>query len=258
MSRHGIAVAIALAAWLVATPVRGQEFATPAPQAAEGLLERGLPEAGGRWSLTALHIRRPLGLASRSLVAGGGIRRVRLAAGISRTGDANLGWSAAAGAIGVAFESGGAALRGVARRDDDAVAGEASTGVEVGGGAWVEGAGLTAWTAVPQAWLAGAAPPLARGLSAGVDYRGGGTIAGIAREAPRRGYAEAAAWSARVGFDLGPLAVWGECREHPWRGGIGVSGSAGLVRCVAQVDAHPVLEPTARLAVTIGAGGRAP
>lgn len=234
-----------------------QEFAIPAAAPALGgdLLERGLPASGGL-SFTALHVRRPLGLTTRSLVGEAGLGVVRAALGVARTGDADLGWSTGAAALGFAGEDGGVALRAAVRRDDAAPAGEDARGFEIGGGAWVSAAGMRGWVSAPQAWLGAVAPPLARGLTAGIDFDAGDGVVGLAREAPRRGFSESAAWSGRVGLVLGGFSMWTEFRDHPWRGGVGLAAGMGPFHCAAQVDSHPVLETTTRVALALRSGGK--
>ena len=73
----------------------------------------------------------------------------------------------------------------------------------------------------------------------------------------------AAAWPVCLGYlpiglSLGGLSFWTECREHPWRGGVGIAAAAGPLGLAAQVDTHPVLDPTARVAITLRSRGRAP
>jgi hypothetical protein len=256
--RWGAAVAFALG---LALPARAgaQDFGAPVEPGAMGdLLERGLPSARADAALLALHVRRPLGLTTRALAARLGLRGVRAAVGLARTGDAGLGWSAGAAALGLGTDAGGAAIRGVLRVDDDAGPGEPRLGSELGGGAWVQWGSLTTWASAPQLRLVGVAPPLARGLSVGVSCDAGGGAVELIREAPRRGFAEAAAYAARAGLALGALSVWAEFRDHPWRGGLGLAAELGSVRCVAQVDSHPVLEPTTRLAITLRTAARRP
>jgi len=254
MSAHAIAPVLACALALLAGAARGvraQDFALPAPLPADGdLLERALPAADRGAALAALDVVRTAGLSTRALVLDAGFAGVRAAAGIARTGDDALGWSSGALALGFASAGGGAALRGLVRRDDGAAPGEPALGGEIGGGGWIAVGGTRVWASAPQAWLGGALPPLARGVTGGVDWSGEGGFASLAREAPRRGFAESAAWSARLGLSFGGLALWTELREDPWRGGVGVSADAGPLRCVVQVDAHPVLEPVTRIAIT--------
>ena len=243
----------------LAAGAHGQDFAAPGSLPSDGdLLERGIPSARAGLALTALDVNRSAGLATRAVAVAAGFQAVRAAAGIARTGDAELGWSTAAFALGFAGAEGGAALRGALRRDDAAAPGEVALGEEIGGGAWIALGAARAWLAAPQAWLGGALPPLARGVTAGLDWRGPGGFAGVAREAPRRGFAEGALWSMRAGLSLGGLALWTEVREDPLRGGVGVSADLGPLRCAAQVDAHPVLDPTTRLALTLRSGAHTP
>ena len=258
---RGFALVVVLGAWCGVA--HAQDFAVPGALPSDGdLLERGLPGPAADaaspprsgLALTALDVARPAGLATRALQLAGGLHTVRFAAGLARTGDAELGWSTAALALGFAVPNAGAALRGALRRDDAASPGEVALGGEIGGGGWIALGAARAWIAAPQAWLGGALPPLARGVTAGVDWRGAGGFVGVTREAPRRGFAEGALYSARVGLALGGLSLWTEVREDPLRGGVGVSADLGPFRCVAQVDAHPVLETTTRLAVTLRAG----
>jgi hypothetical protein len=261
MRRTRIISVSLLAAMALITPgvLQAQEFALPtgAPAFAGDLLERGLPGEGG-FSVHALHVGRPHGLTTRVLAGAAGLGVVRAALGVARTGDPELGWSTGAAALGFAGESGGTALRAAVRRDDAAPAGEESLGYEIGGGAWVSAAGMRAWVSAPQGWLGAMAPPLARGLAAGIDFDAGDGVVGLAREAPRRGFAESAAWSGRVGLVLGGFSMWTEFRDHPWRGGVGLSAGVGPLRCAAQVDSHPVLETTARVALGLRSGGRRP
>lgn len=262
MGRLALLVAIALNALvelLAPAPSLAQEFALPtgAPAFGGDLLERGLPAEGG-FSVHALHVGRPHGLTTRALVGAAGLGVVRGAIGVARTGDPELGWSTGAVALGFAGENGGTAMRAAVRRDDAAPAGEESLGYEIGGGAWVSAAGMRAWVSAPQGWLGAMAPPLARGLAAGIDFDAGDGVVGLSREAPRRGFAETAAWSGRVGLVLGGFSMWTEFRDHPWRGGVGLSAGVGPLRCAAQVDSHPVLETTTRVALGLRFLGRRP
>jgi hypothetical protein len=244
----------------VSTPAaRAQDFAVPARLPSDGdLLERALPPAPGGLTFAALDVGRGAGLETRALGLTAGFHALRAAAGVARTGDTELGWSTAALALGFAGPEGGAALRAAVRRDDAALPGEIAAGAEIGGGGWIVLGAARAWVSAPQAWLGGALPPLARGVTAGVDWRGPGGFAGLAREAPRRGFAEGALYTARIGLALGGLALWTELRQDPMRGGVGVAADAGPLRCVAQVDAHPVLAPVTRLAVGLRRGERSP
>lgn len=251
----------------MAPPADAQEFAIPSSAVARGagdLLERALPPAHAGVTFDALHTRLPLGLTGRALLASAGAGALRFGLGAARTGEAELGWSTAAAACGLAGPRGGAALRVLARRDDpageprDGLEGAPRDGFEAGAGAWVGERGWRAWMSVPQARTQGLAPPLARGLTLGGEFEAQGLTLSLEREAPRAGFAEDADWSGRVALAVGGLALWGEARERPWRGGIGVAACAGALRIAAEVDGHPVLEPTVRLSAGAAFGRGAP
>lgn len=259
-----VAVALALVlAWraCVTAPASAQEFAAPSPAITEGagdLVERGLPAPAPGFALDALHVRHPLDLTTRALLGSAAWRAARAAFGVARTGEAELGWSAAGAAFGLATARAGAAVRGVVRRDDGAAPGVARDGIEAGLGAWIGDAPLRIWASAPQVWTGGVAPPLARGLILGGDFDAGGVRLAIEREAPRRGYAEPANWTGRVGLEFAGAAAWTEFRERPWRGGVGVAAQVRALRVAAEVDGHPVLEPTVRLTIgtVFGRAGR--
>jgi hypothetical protein len=48
------------------------------------------------------------------------------------------------------------------------------------------------------------------------------------------------------------IHLWIEGRDQPPRGGVGVAIHAGTVALAAQVESHPVLGPTSRVALTLG------
>lgn len=246
----------------LAAPARAQDFDLPAPAwppaAAAGWLERALPPASGaaavasgvtRWHGVA-------GLVTRALAGGAGRGAVRVALGLSQTGEPDLGWTALAAGAGAAGARAGAAARLLARRDRTSPFGfdarGAAVGAEAGGGAWLEARpGLHVWASAPQMWTRGAAPPLARPLELGAAAHLPGVTAWLARAgvgAPGRGGREAG-----VSVATGPLALWLVARDRPWRGGLGLAARAGPLRVAAQVDGHPVLGETVRLA--LGAGG---
>jgi hypothetical protein len=256
LSLAALATTLVLAAGV--RPARAQEFAAPAasPDLAGGAgIEHGLVAPGPALSLAALHVRRPLGLTTRSLIAGSGVRALRIEAGIARTGDAGPGWSTAGAAIGIATPHAGAALRGVARRDDVSP-GEAGGGFEAGAGGWLGGPHGRIWASAPQMWRQGVAPPLARGLTLGVDAERSGVRVAIEREAPRTGYAEDAGYRARLALDTDLVTAWAEVCDRPLRGGLGVAARVRAIEIAAQVDSHPVLEPTTRISVGAAFGGR--
>jgi hypothetical protein len=258
---------IALAALLLIAPAAGaQDFAPAAPAGptcgALALLERALPAPSGAWSLESA-VTRWLGLASletRACAASGRLGPARIALGLSQTGDPELGWSAAALAVGACEPEAGAALRVLARHDRAAGAiadGQLARGggVEAGAGAWLAaGEQLTLWAQAPQLRLDGAAPPLVRTLELGARWSGPGLSAWGALAAPRGGGDGVRTLGLELG--RGPLALWAEVRDGPLRGSCGVRGAAAGLVLEAAVDAHPVLGETTRLALRWGATRR--
>ena len=254
---------------LLALAGRGsaQDFvpAAPAGPAAGpcSFLERGLPPVAAGPALDASYTRW-FGLPeleTRAVACGAGWRLARMAAGCSQTGEPDLGWNAFGLACGMARAEGGAGLRAVARRDRAIEPGsaaaarlEARAGVEVGWGAWLEAArGLRLWTAVPQSWTQGAAPPLERPLEIGAVYEGAeaagheGFLLWLTRSAPA---GEASAdHAAGAALRSGPLLAWGAVRDRPLRGGFGLSATAGRLLVAAEVESHPDLGETVRIAL---------
>jgi hypothetical protein len=238
-----------------------QDFSNPAPPwppSGPGILaEGGLP---GRKEAIAFEFcnTRWFGLpdlTTRALVLGAGWRAFRVAGGLSETGDPEIGWKGLGAAAGIADRFAGAAVRGVFRRDARAFG--RSDGYEVGLGAWMEAAeALEVWTSAPQLWTQGASPPLRRGLELGVGLRSA-QVKGWASHTslvglPGAGHSEHAGG---LSFDSGPLAVWLTARDHPLRGGIGVSAEARRARVAAEIDGHPVLGETVRLSFGVRLGG---
>lgn len=227
--------------------------------AATTLLEHGLPRGGpgttleflgGRWLGLA-------GLETRAFALATGWRSARFAAGLSSTGDAELGWTSAALAAGVGHEPAGAALRVLGRRDraprED---GRRDDGIEAGAGAWLRaGSSLRVWSSAPQLWVDGAAPPLARGFVLGAAVSAADVFGWIARESVRLGmddelhasHAAGLGWSG-VGFTLTL-----EARDQPLRGAIALAAGAGPVAIAARLENHPVAGETTHLALRWGA-----
>jgi hypothetical protein len=256
------AVGMALLTLALAPPVSAQDFDLPAPAwplaAVAGWFERALPPADAtvvaeagvtRWhGLDAL--------VTRAVAAGVGWRTVRAGLGLSQTGEADVGWTALAAVAGAAFPRGGASVRAVSRRDRTSPFGfdaqGAAVGVEVGGGAWVEAAeGIHVWASAVQVWTHGAAPPLARPLEIG----GAADLGGVTLWLSRSGVTGAARGGRAAGLTttVGPLDAWLLARDQPLRGGLGLAARVRGLRVAAQIESHPVLRETARLAV--GAGG---
>jgi hypothetical protein len=243
-----------------------QDFApaSPAgPQAgAAALLERALPVAGPALSLESAATRW-LGLASletRAAALGVSAGPARVAAGLSQTGDPELGWTCAALALGAAGPEGGAALRVAGRCDRSEgplAAGRLGLGAgyEAGAGAWLAAApGLTLWASAPQLWTGGQDPPLSRPLELGARWAARELAAWVALVAPQRG--DDGERSAGISLGSDALAVWAEARDGPLRGSLGVRGALGPLAAEARADAHPVLGETTRLSLAWRARGR--
>ena len=238
-----------------------QDFAgatLPGPAAsASAFLESGLPPPGAGTALDASYTRW-FGLPeleTRAAACGAGWRPVRLAVGLSQTGEPEIGWSALGLACGVARPGGGGGLRGVARRDRAVAPGSAAAaslegraGVEVGWGAWLEAArGLRLWAAVPQSWTAGLAPPLDRPLEIGAVFERDGLALWLTRSAPSG--ATEADHGAGAALRSGPLLSWAAVRDRPLRGDLGIAVSARRLFVAAAVESHPDLGETVRLSL---------
>ena len=238
-----------------------QDFQSPwsaAEPAAATLLEHGLPRAapgtaleflGGRWLGLA-------GLETRALALATGWRSARLAAGLSSTGDADLGWTTAALAAGVGEERAGAALRTAGRRDRAPRAGGGrEQGIEAGAGAWLSaGPVLRVWASSPQLWVDGAAPPLSRGFVVGAALSGADLFGWIARESVRLGRGDDlhASHAAALGWSGAGLTLAFEARDQPLRGAVAVAAAAGPVAIAARLEGHPVAGETTHLALRWG------
>jgi hypothetical protein len=265
---RALAPAILTALLAAAPPAPAQDFVSPAragpTPSALVFLERGLapPRAGATLEATTARWFGLAELSTRALACGLGWRSLRAAAGMSQTGEPEIGWSAAGIACGAARAAGGVAFRAEARRDRDARAVAASpgsgVGAEAGGGAWVAaGAGLRIWASAPQLWRRGASPPLARALEIGGVLDTGSLALWLARAAPPRP-AGPGTRCAGVAVARGPWELWLEARDQPLRGALGVSARAGFLRAAAAVESHPVLAETVRLSIGLdpARGGR--
>lgn len=255
------ALVLALAGARIAAAQDFAPAAAPGPQPGPAaLLDRALPLAHERLTAQACAARwfalPELGTKSVSLLVP--VRSLRLAAGLSQTGDGELGWTCAALAAGAASEEFGFALRAAARRDRAGGAlltSEASAGAggEAGGGAWMAPApGVRLWASAPQLWSAGEAPPLARPLELGVRLERGALSAWASIGAPREG--DDGERAAGVALAQGPLLVWAEGRDGPARGAIGLAAEAGPLRVAARIEGHPVLGETTHLSLAFRRG----
>ncbi|MGH7740857.1 MAG: hypothetical protein ACRENS_02415 [Candidatus Eiseniibacteriota bacterium] len=254
----GTAVAIALAVLLArARGACAQDFASPAPAAEFGtpaaLLERALPGARQRASLELLAIAwdPAAELSTRALAALTAWRGLEWSAGWSSTGDGELGWNAAAIAIGQASDSHGAGVRALVRRDraPSPGYGTRAIGAEAGAGFWSAiGSHGRIWASAPMAFETGEAPPLDRGLETGMSVRVREYSAWGLWSAPA-GAVDAAERTLGVTCEAGLLALWAEARDRPLRGSIGVRARRGALTVLARVDEHPLLGETARLSL---------
>jgi hypothetical protein len=250
-----------------ASPSLAQDFAAPTPPALSAaaaapahVLEHGLPGARASLAAQALESRwyEVPGLVTRALAIAAGWRAVRAAAGVSRTGDPELGWSACAAALGVAGGRAGGALRAAVRRDADPLALNAAlgpgAGLEVGGGAWADaGAGVTLYASAPQVFTRGVAPPLERGFELGAGWVMDDLSFRLARVSGRGGAGDAR-HEAGLALAAGPVTVWLEARDQPARGALGLAARARAVEVAAAVESHPMLGETVRLSLMLSPG----
>ena len=259
--------ALALSALLAAAPAPAQDFASPTPPvwsastaAPAHVLEHGLPGPRAAFAAQAVESRwyEVPGLVTRALAIAAGWRSVRAAAGVSRTGDPELGWSAGAVALGVAGARAGGTLRAVARRDAGPLALNAALGpglgLEVGGGAWADaGAGVTLFASAPQAFTRGIAPPLDRGFELGACWVMDDLSLRLARVSGRGGAGDAR-HEAGLALAAGPVTAWLEARDQPARGALGLAARARALEVAAVVESHPLLGETVRLSLLVSPG----
>ena len=52
----------------------------------------------------------------------------------------------------------------------------------------------------------------------------------------------------------GPLEIWLVARDQPPRGGLGIGAAARGLRVAAEIQGHPVLGETSRMALVLGGG----
>jgi len=253
-----LAILMGLALPPLALRASSQDFAPAEPpgpaNSGAALLERGLPAAHGALAFEALATSW-LGvpdLSTRAACVAVPVHSLRLAAGVSRTGAAELGWSAAGLAAGAAGPAGGAAVRALARRDLDPVPRQGPA-LEAGGGAWVRASRRARiWASAPQLWTRGA-PPLPQGLVIGASIETDGVAAWLERVAPARAADENGRHDAGLALDLGPARAWVEAREQPLRAAVGIEIAARRWSVRLRVESHPVLGETVSLALAGGA-----
>src|SRR5262249_60879791 len=109
-------------------------------------------------------------------------------------------------------------------------------GGEAGAGGWLAMPRWRVWASAPQVWRARAAPPLARGLALGAAFSNGGLTAALERQAPRRGFAESAAYRASLTLTAGFVSAWAEARDRPWRGALGLAARLGPLLIAGEAE----------------------
>jgi hypothetical protein len=263
----GTAAGTACIVLALAGPAPAQCFAPGSPAGPQpgalAMLERALPETGG-WSLESSATRwvGERSLETRALALAAGPAALRVALGLSQTGDPELGWTTLALALASASPEGGFALRALARRDRDVGAlGAASLrdplGLEAGAGAWLAPApALRLWASAPQLELAGPAPPLVRPLELGARAGSDDVSAWLSLRAPRGG--DDGERSAGLMLGFGAASAWAEARDVPLRASFGLCANLRALRLEARADAHPVLGETTRLVLAWRGRGERP
>jgi hypothetical protein len=256
--RVATAVAFALAAAHAAAPAQDFESAGHAGpgHAPSGFLDAGLPGAARGVQIEALTLTR-YGLpelGTRAAAAAVGWRSLRIAAGLSQTGDPEIGWNAFGLAAGAAQARWGAGLRAAARRDQTVLDPLTRWSFEAGGGAWIAlEAPIVLWASAPQMVAAGGAPPLVRGFAMGAALAGAGARAWFQHEARPEVPGAEVAHRAGVALEGGGFTVWAEGLDAPLRAVVGVRGHAARVTVEVSVTSHPLLGDTVRAAVVLGA-----
>ena len=249
----------AIVCWLLGmTPLaRAQDFAGAAPAGAPdvlALLEGALPTPLARVELAAASTRwwGLQELETRTLAAGAGWRALRVGAGLSQTGEPELGWTALALALGGATREGGAAVRVATRRGREApwgLSGIATAGAsyEAGAGAWLAFApAWRVWASAPQVRTSGPSPPLERPLELGVRA-GGANALWCSLRAPRAG--DDGERGLGVVLAAPSFEAWAQVRDAPWRASVGMRASTGPMRVGLRVDSHPVLDESLRVSL---------
>jgi hypothetical protein len=249
----------------LATPAIAQDFAfDPGAGPAvtpSAFLERGLPPARAGLGFEAASARW-MGVEGWSTAALAGLASLGpacLAAGVSRTGDAALGWHSVGVALGARAAHAGAALRALGRRDRAEQPGplDAVLGAEAGGGAWARaGEAVELWASAPQLWTGGVGPPLARALEIGGAVRAGDVRVWVAHGFARRAASMTTRRSAGAALTAPSGSIALHVRERPLRGGASACARAGAVRAGVGVESHPALGEIWSLSLAWIGGGR--
>lgn len=236
---------------------RAQDFASASPPVhatpALALLEDAWPTPESGFGVVAMRIDRwgVPELATRAVAVHTSYRAGRMAAGVSQTGDPELGWTTVACAVGGVSRDVGAAVRACVRTDRRAAWGPAraigpEATAEVGGGAWLRPApDLEVRVAAPQLVQRGVAP-LARALGCEVRW-GRESAVWFALRAPRGG--DDGERAIGVALTLAPCVVWGELRDAPLRARTGLTFAWRGMTCAVQLDEHPALGERVALAL---------
>lgn len=255
MRLAGLLVCCACAAW----PAHAQHFAAPLPPAGErggpGLLEDAQPAVSGSLMVSAFETRwwGVPGLTTRALALGLGVRSLRVAAGLSQTGDPAIGVTTLAVGLGVASPLAGAGVRAASWSDRSAGdwsvarARAPEAAYEAGAGAWLSPAsGVRVWASAPQLLGVGDAlleRTLELGVRAGHDDAVWCTL-----RAPRPGDDGERALGAQL--TLAPVALWVELRDAPLRSAAGLRVQWRGLQWAVRLDSHPVLGETVRSGLT--------
>ncbi len=249
-----VTVLLCAACTFTASRVAAQDLAGAAPTGdldLFALLEHALPSGEGGLTAAASSTRwwGLRELETRTVALGGGVRALRLAAGLSQTGAPELGWTTLAFAAGGVAPGAGAAVRVVTWRDRDrpwspGLALQPESGLAFGAGAWLEPVdGVRLWASAPQMRARGQPPPLERTLALGVRA-GGASAIWCTLRAPRA--SDDGERSLGLVLALAPLEAWAEVRDAPLRGSVGLRARAGPLRVGARADSHPWLGETLR------------
>ena len=246
------------------------EPAAPAGPAASpaAFLERALAPRGGFATIEAAIARWSAldDFSTRAASASAGWGAARIAAGLSSSGDGEIGWNGVAMAGGFASLVCGLGVRVIARRDRSSamVQPGRAVGIETGAGFWSAlGDRATVWASVPTLVAGGEAPPLDRGIESGVRMSFASAAGWVGWEVPGRA-AEGAERIAGAAVGAEQLQVWIEARDRPLRATLGLSLRRGALQIATAVNEHPVLGETVRVALSlrraaaVPAGGSAP
>ena len=245
-SRAVRAVALVVVALLArVAPGLGQAFTPVAPATGDGaaaMLDRGLPSAvaGVRLESSVSRLFRLADLDGAAVAAGGSWSSLRIALGVARSGDRDLGWRTLGGAAGRGRRRDRArrSCASLARRDLPAEPGDDAPSVARS----ARGHGSRSRPAVARGSRMRRSRPVvprrrcAAALDAGLDWSAPAAAAWLVREtAPDARVSDAHRAGAAVGGR--PAWSWAEVLELPLRASVGVAARYGRVRLAAVVEA---------------------